>query len=415
MSVRSNGKLLAGIGVVLGLCAAGVGCQSSTVRPSSVTPPLGQARTAPGGTPAGVPGGGLSQSVNVLKPVAASVANEGAVQVSVYKPTERVGDDEGREGAPTGAYVVRTPSVLTGGARASIDMPVPQPQPQTQQQTPPQTQPVVTAGPQCGPEHPVVPAAFHGHHHGPLEGVPGVPREQDKQTLPIYRVAPPDILLIRASPSVLEPVRAPLDGQHLVRPDGSINLGVYGDVWVAGHSLDEIRDLVALKILERTGNNQLKPEDVKKELQVDVLAYNSQVYYVITDGGGYGEQVYPIPIKGNETVLDAIGAIGGIPPVGSKKKIWVARSTPYQSPHPIILPVDWCAVAQYGRSDTNYQIFPGDRIYVQSNPLIKTDSLIAQVVSPIERLLGVTLLGSSTVNSIRTNGRTSSSGNGSGF
>ena len=28
---------------------------------------------------------------------------------------------------------------------------------------------------------------------------------------------------------------------------------------------------------------------------VDVLAYNSKRYYVIFDGGGYGEQVYLVP------------------------------------------------------------------------------------------------------------------------
>ena len=49
---------------------------------------------------------------------------------------------------------------------------------------------------------------------------------------------------------------------------------------------------------------------------MDVLAYNSKVYYVITDGGGAGEQVYRIPSNGNETVLDAIAAIEGIVAVG---------------------------------------------------------------------------------------------------
>jgi polysaccharide export outer membrane protein len=225
-------------------------------------------------------------------------------------------------------------------------------------------------------------------------------------------VEPPDILLIRASASVLEPVNAALDGQHLVRPDGSVNLGVYGDVWVAGRTLEEVRDLVAAQILRRTGNKDMTVEKIKRELVVDVLAYNSKVYYVITDGGGYGEQVYKIPIKGNETVLDAVGEINGLPAVASKKKIWIARATPFESPHPIILPVDWKGITQYGYAGTNYQLFPGDRIYVQSDPLIRLDVGLAKVLSPVERLLGVTLLGSTTVNSIRTNGRTTSGGSG---
>src|SRR5262249_49806387 len=138
---------------------------------------------------------------------------------------------------------------------------------------------------------------------------------------------------------------------------------------------------VAEKILERTGNTQLKIENVIRELQVDVLAYNSKVYYIITDGGGYGEAVYKIPVKGNETVLDALGEINGLPAVASKKHIWIARATPFQSPHPIILPVDWKGITQYGYAGTNYQIFPGDRIYVKADPLITTDVFIAKVVS----------------------------------
>src|SRR5262249_10818208 len=139
--------------------------------------------------------------------------------------------------------------------------------------TPPAPQHIETAGHLVHHDGPL-PALVH--HDGPLPGIPGVPREQDKMSLPLYVVEPPDILLIRASPSVLAPVGAPLDGQHLVRPDGFLNLGVYGDVYVAGLTLDAVRDAVAAQILVRTGNKDLTPEKVKLELQVDVLAYNSK-------------------------------------------------------------------------------------------------------------------------------------------
>jgi hypothetical protein len=45
---------------------------------------------------------------------------------------------------------------------------------------------------------------------------------------------------------------------------------------------------------------------------------------------------------------------------------------------------------------------------VKAYPLVETDVTMARVISPIERLFGITLLGSSTVNSIRTNGKTNS-------
>jgi polysaccharide biosynthesis/export protein len=144
---------------------------------------------------------------------------------------------------------------------------------------------------------------------------------------------------------------------------------------------------------------KFKPDYDGRDLAVDVIAYNSKVYYLITDGGGYGQQVYRVPITGNETILDAVSQIQGLPPVASKKKIWLARATP--DGHPIVLPVDWCKVTMQGSGATNYQVFPGDRIYVGADPWIVTDSWLAKRLAPVERLFGITLLSSSTINSIR--------------
>ena len=88
--------------------------------------------------------------------------------------------------------------------------------------------------------------------------------------------------------------------------------------------------------------------------------------------------------------------------MASKKHIWLARATPGDHVPPKVLPIDWCGITQRGESDTNYQVMPGDRIYVKADPWIKVDSFIAKRISPIERLLGVTLLGASTVNQIRS-------------
>src|SRR3712207_4523827 len=98
-------------------------------------------------------------------------------------------------------------------------------------------------------------------------------------------------------------------GEHLVRPDGTVSLGIYGSVYVAGMTLDQVRTAVEARLSEVLLN---------PEVSVDVFAYNSKVYYIITDGGGFGEQVYRFPISGNETVLDAMSQIYGLPAVSSK-------------------------------------------------------------------------------------------------
>jgi polysaccharide export outer membrane protein len=234
---------------------------------------------------------------------------------------------------------------------------------------------------------------------------PPVPRELAKVSLPPYVIEPPDVLLVQTRLAPLPEQK--IDGQHLVRPDGSISLGIYGNAYVAGLTLDAARDAIAAAInasrLFTDKNADRKPIEAK-DISVDVLSYNSKVYYVITDGGGYGEQVYKFPVTGNETVLDAISNINGLPSVASKKQIWVARRSPGHGSRQNVLPVDWVGLTQGGGAATNYQVFPGDRVYVQSDKLIRIDSGLAKFLSPIERILGTTLLGSTTYNSIAGRG-----------
>jgi polysaccharide export outer membrane protein len=183
-------------------------------------------------------------------------------------------------------------------------------------------------------------------------------------------------------------------GQHLVRPDGTISMGTYGSVYVAGLTLGQVKCVVEKYLSEYLVNPQVS---------VDVLAYNSQKIYVIYDGGGFGQQIVPLPVTGNETVLDAISALGGLATVSSKKLIWVARPSPCNLNCNVILPVDWNAITMNGQTCTNYQLFPGDRVYVHANRLIELDNYLAQILSPIERIFGAILLGNFTVRSFQSN------------
>jgi polysaccharide export outer membrane protein len=180
-------------------------------------------------------------------------------------------------------------------------------------------------------------------------------------------------------------------GEHLVRPDGAVSLGVYGSVYVTGMTLDE-----AKYAIERHLSRFIH----RPEVHVDVLAYNSKSIYVITDGGGYGETVNKIPVTGNETVLDAISAIEGLSAVSSKR-IWVARPAPAGTGRAQIMDVHWKAITQEGVTTTNYQLFPGDRVYIQADKLIHTDNFIAKVLAPAERIMGFTLLGTSVVRNLK--------------
>lgn len=187
-------------------------------------------------------------------------------------------------------------------------------------------------------------------------------------------------------------------GEHLVRPDGTVSLGTYGAVYVAGLTMGQVKKVIE----DHLGHFLVDPR-----ISVDVIAYNSKAYYVIYDGGGFGQQVFRLPVTGNETVLDAIATLQGLSPVSSTHHIWLARPSPVHLGCNQLLPVDWCAITAGGSTATNYQIFPGDRVYVKADTLITIDNWLSKIISPIERLFGITLLGSTTVNSIRgtnTNG-----------
>jgi polysaccharide biosynthesis/export protein len=183
-------------------------------------------------------------------------------------------------------------------------------------------------------------------------------------------------------------------GEHLVRPDGTITLGVYGDVYVAGLSRQQAR----AKIEEYLGHCLQCPQ-----ISLDIIGYNSKVYYVIYDGGGYGQQIYRLPITGNETVLDAISQLNGLPAVSSTKKMWLARPAPPELGCDQVLPIDWRAITEGGSTVTNYQVLPGDRIFVKADCLIATDNWLAKFLQPIERVFGAVLLGEITVQSFRNN------------
>ena len=182
-----------------------------------------------------------------------------------------------------------------------------------------------------------------------------------------------------------------ISGEHLVRPDGTISLGVYGEVYVAGHTLREIRQII---------ETHLQPDIHNPEVTVDVLGYNSKQIYIITDGGGLGEAVNRIPYTGNDTVLDALAQIDGLSQVSSKE-IWVARPAPAGTSMAQTMPVDWWGITRGGLTATNYQLFPGDRIFIRSDHMSRFNNTVSKVIAPFERMMGLSLFGHSMVRSFQ--------------
>jgi protein involved in polysaccharide export with SLBB domain len=180
-------------------------------------------------------------------------------------------------------------------------------------------------------------------------------------------------------------------GEHLIGPDGTVNLGVYGNVYVAGMTLDEARAAIEKHLSQHLDS---------PKISIDVFAYNSKVYYIITAGAGLGDSVVRMPITGNETVLDAIAQTGGLSRLSSKR-IWIARPTPSGERCEQILPVEWGPITRGAATDTNYQILPGDRVFIAGDRMVAFDSFVQKMTQPFERMLGFSLLGAQSIQTLQ--------------
>jgi polysaccharide biosynthesis/export protein len=207
------------------------------------------------------------------------------------------------------------------------------------------------------------------------------PRECDGRPLPQYIIEPPDVLLIEAAlkdpkTGVTDRLpKQPISGSFVVRPDGTVGLGVWGSAVVTGLTLDRATAAIREQLLKSKS-----PEITAENLVVivDVAAYNSKCFYIITDDGNGGDKVLRMPLTGNETIVDAIAKVDGLAEVASeigsiaivdgqpefagKKSIRLARKSADGTWQ--VLPVNWIAITQRGVATTNYQILNADRLYV---------------------------------------------------
>jgi polysaccharide biosynthesis/export protein len=175
-------------------------------------------------------------------------------------------------------------------------------------------------------------------------------------------------------------------GQHMVGPDGMVTLGSYGSVRVVGMTVTQAKQAIELYLTQYLD---------EPEISLDVFAYNSKVYYIVTQGAGMGDAVYRFPVTGNETVLDAISQINGLN-FKCSKRIWIARPT--DDPGNVqIMPVEWDAITSQACVATNYQVMPGDRVFVAEDKLVAFDTGLGKLTAPLERIMGFSMLGAGTV------------------
>jgi beta-lactamase regulating signal transducer with metallopeptidase domain len=107
-------------------------------------------------------------------------------------------------------------------------------------------------------------------------------------------------------------------------------------------------------------------------------AFSTNGIYVIVQRES-GDNVVALPYTGSETVLDAIAEVGEMPKP-SWTKIWVARRTPNGVGLEQILPVNWEEISRGKSTATNYQLLPGDRLFIAEQDPVRRVEFDTQVV-----------------------------------
>lgn len=215
-----------------------------------------------------------------------------------------------------------------------------------------------------------------------------------------------------------------LPGDQVVKPDGTISLGEFGDYQANGKTVglmqleiqaqidDKIRSQMEVEFaksearLERQEQDSdvdsldLEPEEdaddadgesieidsdnesrkndrrnrARREFErrldemvqqnrvsVRLTNWDSKKIYVLGDVNSPGSFLY----RGNETVLDAIIEAGGIASKANRHDIIVSRPSSCGDCR-TVMKVCYDQIVQLGDASTNYQLLPGDRVFVPS-------------------------------------------------
>lgn len=215
----------------------------------------------------------------------------------------------------------------------------------------------------CGQE--LTPQTKHVLDHAPK--VAPVARELCKTVPSSYVLEPGDTVLIETI-RFDSPLRFAAD--QVIQPDGTVDLGKYGRIVVAGQRLEDVEsciegivnaDAELITALEEA--NIEGPERVNVRL-IDPQGSQFYVLGAVSSPGAY-------PYAGRETVLDAILAAGGLSDNARRCEIILSRPSPIGECR-TVLPVCWDNIVQLGDTTTNYQLMPGDRIFVPANGICDT-------------------------------------------
>ncbi len=192
----------------------------------------------------------------------------------------------------------------------------------------------------------------------------GNPTVSDPTT--VYRVGPPDSLLITVLPEPL------ISRSVMVRPDGMISFDLVGDVPAAGRTPTEIAKDVEQRIAR-----------YKRDASVTVFLAGSASTTVTILGEVPRQTTFPLP---RETrLIEVIGAVGGWRPSAAASRIRIIRT---KGGEPEVFGANLDAIIR-GDMRTNHLLRGGDIIYVPMNISAAIGRAVAKALSPVTALFSL--------------------------
>lgn len=195
-----------------------------------------------------------------------------------------------------------------------------------------------------------------------------------RSTLSEYVIEPSDMLLVE----VLDALEGrPITGEHLVRPDGRISLGFYGEIEVAGLTIAEVKEKVVVHLARYLNDEVLGLYDIdpvtggwlfieprdSDRVVVDIAAYNSKAIYAL---GAFNAPLRR-PFTGSDTLLDIVTYAGGLADDADARNVMLVRENPRPG-EPKSETIDVDAVMRGDEGTKNPQLWPGDRLIAKRLP-----------------------------------------------
>jgi protein involved in polysaccharide export with SLBB domain len=139
-------------------------------------------------------------------------------------------------------------------------------------------------------------------------------------------------------------------GEQRIGPDGRINLGDAGRIFVDGETVPQIARTVAEAV-------SVEPRHV----HVAVAQYNSQYLYLFGQVAGLQRAV---AYQGPETVLDLLHRVGGLTPAAAPHDIRIIRPHVAEGKAPEVFTIDLAAIALRKEAETNIILEPYDQVHI---------------------------------------------------